>query len=329
MGITIKDLARICRVSLATVDRAFRDRPGINPRTRAMILEKARELNYKPNVVARNLKLGRTYEIGLIVHDLDNEFFAQLVNVIQAISWNHHYFLRLSVSLRDAERERTVLEHMVEQNVDGIILFPTASGESFGAYLQGLDRPIVTIANKVSQSLPFVGLSDRAIMREVTETIIQKGYRRLLFIGPLNIDEEKANLYEIDERYAGFSEILSAHPGVQHQIVSTAGDYVSEIRGIDLSQPRTAIVCCSDIFALEILNDIKARGLAVPGDVGLMGFDSIYALRYITPKLSTVEYPIEKMGEIAVSLLLDMQKSGDTDARSVELMPTILWRESL
>jgi LacI family transcriptional regulator len=294
-----------------------------------MVLEKAREFNYKPNVVARNLKIGRTYEIGLIVHDLDNEFFAQLVNVIQAISWSHHYFIRLSVSLRDAARERTVLEHMVAQNVDGIILFPTASGDGFGAFLQGLNRPIVTIANKVAEGLPFVGLSDRAIMREVTETIIQKGYRRLIFVGPLNIDEERANLYEIDERFAGFSETLSAHPGMQYQIVSTAGDYVGEIRGMDLSQPRTAIVCCSDIFALEILNDIKARGLAVPADVGLMGFDSIHALRYITPKLSTVEYPIEKVGEIAVSLFLDMQKSADNQVHSVELMPTIQWGESL
>jgi len=329
MGITLKDLARICGVSLATVDRAFRDRPGISPRTRAMILEKARELNYQPNVVARNLKIGRTNEIGLIVHDLDNEFFAQLVNVIQAIAWSHHYFLRLSVSLRDAARERTVLEHMVAQNVDGIILFPTASGVGFGAFLKGLNRPIVTIANKVSEGLPFVGLSDRAIMHEVTETIIQKGYRRLIFVGPLNVDEKKANLYEIDERFAGFSDILSAHPGVQHRIVSTAGDYVGEIHEMDLSQPRTAIVCCSDIFALEILNDIKARGLTVPGDVGLMGFDSIHALRYITPTLSTVEYPIEKMGEIAVSLFLDMQKSGNNQTRSIELMPTILWRESV
>jgi LacI family transcriptional regulator len=329
MGLTIKDLARICGVSLATVDRAFRDRPGINPRTRAMILEKAREYNYKPNVVARNLKIGRTFEIGLIVHDLENEFFAQLVNVIQATAWEHRYFLRLSISLRDAARERTALEHMVEQNVDGIILFPTASGDGFGAFLRGLNRPIVTIANKVSPLQPFVGLSDRSIMREVTAVIIDKGYRRLLFVGPLNVAREKAGLYEIDERYAGFRQALSARPEVEHRIVSTVGDYVGEIRGMDPAHARTAIVCCSDIFALEILNDIKARGLAVPADVGLMGFDSIHALRYITPRLSTVEYPIEKMGEIAFSFFLDQQKSGNTEAPSLELMPTILWRESI
>lgn len=329
MGITIKDIARACGVSLATVDRAFRNKAGISLRTRTKILEKARELGYQPNVVARNLKLGRTSEIGLIVHDLDNEFFAQLVNVIQAVCWRHQYYLRLSVSLRDPERERTVLEHMVRQNVDGIILFPTSSSREFGAFLQGLSRPIVTIANKVSPSLPFVGLSDRAIMQEVTETIIRKGFRRLIFVGPLSLDEEKANLYEIDERFAGFHAVVSAHPEVQHEMVSTNGDYVGELRRIDLSRPRSAIVCCSDIFALEILNDLKARGLGVPNDVGLMGFDSIYALRYITPRLSTVEYPIEQMGEIAVSLLLQMRGPANGPIPFIELKPTILWKESI
>jgi LacI family transcriptional regulator len=328
MAVTIKDLARICGVAIATIDRALRNRPGISPRTRAMILEKVREYNYKPNVVARNLKRGRTYEIGLIVHDLDNEFFAQLVNVIQAIAWNRHYFLKLSISLLDPDRERRALEHMVEQNVDGIILFPTASGEEFAAFLKGLKRPLVTIANKVSPSLPFVGLSDRAIMHEVTEKIIRKGYRRLIFVGPLNTAQEKSNLYEIDERYEGFLLASSAHPEIEHRIISTVGDYVGEIRKISLPGPRTAIVCCSDIFALEILNDLKARGLTVPVDVGLMGFDSIFALRYITPKLSTVEYPIEKMGQIAFAYLLDLQESGNSHVPSSELVPTILWRES-
>ena len=128
MPITIKDLARLCGVSVGTVDRALRNRQGIRRETRERILASAREHGYKPNIVARNLRTRRTWEIGLVVHDLDNEFFAELVNAIQEIAWKKGYFIQIAVSRRQPERERTALEHMAGRNVDGIILFPDEPG---------------------------------------------------------------------------------------------------------------------------------------------------------------------------------------------------------
>jgi LacI family transcriptional regulator len=327
MGVTTKDLARICGVSLGTIDRALRNRPGIKVETRARILEKAREYGYKPNIVARNLKNRRTGEIGLIVHDLENEFFAELVNCIQETAWRRDFFLQIAVSRRDAKRERTALEHMAGRNVDGILLFPAGSGGDFDEFLHSLDRPLVTIANKVSPAWPFVGLSDRSVMREVTVQIIGKGYTRLFFVGPLAVSPGRINLYEIEERYAGFLEAISDHPKVRGQLVG-GNDYVEELRAMDLLSERTAIVCCSDIFALEILSDLRERRISVPQGVGLMGFDSIDALRYVQPRLSTVEYPIQRMGELAFSLLTEPRSSGG-GIPVIELEPKILWRESL
>jgi LacI family transcriptional regulator len=327
MSFTTKDLARICGVSLGTVDRAFRNRSGIKPETRERILAAALEHGYKPNILARNLKNRRTNEIGLIVHDLENEFFAQLVNAIQEIAWARDYFLQIAISRRDEKRERAALEHMAGRNVDGILLFPASSGESFDAFLHSLDRPIVTIANKVSPAWPFVGLSDRAVMRELTSSVIAKGYERLVFVGPLRASREKINLYEIEERYAGFLEAVGAAKGVEGRLVA-GSDYVEEIASIDASEARTAILCCSDIFALEILEDFTRRGLSVPESVGLAGFDSIYALRFIRPRLSTVEYPIQRMGEIAFSILVSNRDS-ETATPLIELEPRIIWGESL
>jgi LacI family transcriptional regulator len=327
MGITIKDLARICGVSLGTVDRAFRNRRGIKVETRTMILEKAREYGYKPNIVARNLKRRRTAEVGLIVHDLDNEFFAELVNAIQEIAWRRDFFLQIAVSRRDEKRERTALEHMAGRNVDGILLFPASTGPDFDDFLRSLDRPLVTIANKVSDAWPFVGLSDRPVQREATREIIRRGYTRLLFVGPLGVSPGRINLYEVEERFAGFQEAIAEHPGIQGRLIG-GSDYLEELRGVDLQSERTAIVCCSDIFALEILNDLRRRGISVPQGVGLMGFDSIAALRYVQPRLSTIEYPIRSMGEIAFSLLVD-PRGPDAGATIIQLEPKILWGESL
>jgi LacI family transcriptional regulator len=327
MSVTTKDLARICGVSLGTIDRALRDRPGIKAETRAMILQKVREYGYKPNIVARNLKNRRTSEVGLIVHDLDNEFFGEFVNAVQEIAWQRDFFLQIAVSRRDEKRERTALEHMAGRNVDGILLFPASRGEEFDAFLHSLGRPVVTVANKVSGSWPFVGLSDRPIQREATNEIIRRGYTRLFFVGPLAVSPGKLNLYEIEERYAGFMEAIEEHPGVRGSLVGGT-DYVEELRGVDLRAERTAIVCCSDIFALEILNDLRARAIPVPAGVGLMGFDSIDALRYVQPRLSTIEYPVKRMSETAFSLLIDSREP-DGETPVIELSPRILWGDSL
>ncbi len=327
MAITIKDLARLCGVSVGTVDRALRNRQGISAATRERILTSAREHGYKPNIVARNLKTRRTWEIGLIVHDLDNEFFAELVNAVQEIAWKKGYFIQIAVSRREPERERSALEHMAGRNVDGILLFPTSADPGFDAFLQGLGRRIVTIANRVSPAWPFVGLSDRSIMREATRAIVARGYKRLVFVGPFDAFAAPINLYEIEERYAGFKEALAGLPGVEGSLLSRT-DYVEQIRRMDLQSARTAVICASDIFALEIMTDLRGRGVPVPAAVGLMGFDSIDALRFISPRLSTVEYPIQRMGEIAFSLLVEPQEPGGT-VPFIELEPKIRWGESL
>ncbi len=146
-------------------------------------------------------------------------------------------------------------------------------------------------------------------------------------MGPFDAFPERINLFEIDERYAGFQEAVAAHPGVEGMLFSR-GDYVEQVRRLDLHAARTAVICASDIFALEIMTDLRARGVAIPAEIGLMGFDSIDALRYISPRLSTVEYPIQRMGEIAFSLLVEPRQE-EAGVPLIQLPPRILWGESL
>jgi len=247
------------------------------------------------------------------------------VNFIQETAWRRQYFLQIAVSRRDEKRERIALEHMAERNVDGILLFPAGSGKEFDEFLHALDRPIVTMANKVSSVWPFVGLSDRKVMYELTATVIEKGYRRMIFIGPLHAFEGNINLYELEERYAGFTAAGELRPDID-RILLGGMDYLDELEKINLREKRTAIICCSDIFALEVLDNLRRRDLFIPEDAGLIGFDAIDALRFIRPRLSTVEYPIRTMGELAFSMLIDGPVG---DIPFVELDPKIIWAESI
>jgi len=146
-------------------------------------------------------------------------------------------------------------------------------------------------------------------------------------VGPFEVFPERINLYEIDERYEGFREALGANPGVEGVLLDGA-DYVERLHAVDLRAVRTAVLCASDIFALEILRALRARGIEAPRDIGLMGFDAIDALRYVVPALSTVEYPIQRMAEEAFALLIDAPQTTD-GAPSIELEPRIHWGESL
>ena len=326
--LTTKDLARICKVSLGTIDRAFHDKPGISSATKKRILETAESMGYRPNHIGRSLQSGRTFEIGLVVHDLDNRFFSQLVNVIQQVAWEHGYYIQLAISLRDSEREYHIMEHMLQRNVDGILLFPANKDRAFAQFLHELDKPIVLMANKIDESVgvswPFVGLNNRDVVREAIERIISKGYETIYFVAPF-FDDDSHNYYEIKERYRAFLEVVDRH-GIKHREFLNQ-DYLEDIAALKLPG-KSAFFCVSDIFALEVYNLILGSKLRIPQDVGVMGFDDIDILKYISPALSTIKYPVSDMGEQAFHILngLITGKRADTDHI---LEAEIIWRESI
>jgi LacI family transcriptional regulator len=326
--ITTKDLARICKVSLGTIDRAFHDKAGISRETKRTILETAEKLGYRPNHIGRSLQSGKTHEIGVVVHDLDNRFFSQLVNAIQQVAWENGYYIQLAVSLRDCKRESHILEHMVQRNVDGILLFPTNKGEEFSLFLRDLGKPLVLLANKIKEpsgiSWPFVGLNNREVVHEVIEKIAAAGYAPICFVAPY-FDSEEHNYYEIEERYRAFLDVVRRRKIPYRTFLNQ--NYLIDIASMNL-EGRPAFFCVSDIFALELYNHFNSRGIAIPDDAGIMGFDDIDVLKYIRPGLNTVRYPVTEMGTAAFHIL-KMLILGKKIPEEQTLRADIVWRNSI
>jgi DNA-binding LacI/PurR family transcriptional regulator len=114
----------------------------------------------------------------------------------------------------------------------------------------------------------------------------------------------QSNIYAVEQRYHGYREAVRQELGADQTLVIKDRDYLAAIDALDLSQDRTAILCSSDIFALRVLNHLQAKGVSVPGDVGLMGFDNIDTLQFVRPRLATVDYHIHDIGHLAFDLLL-------------------------
>jgi DNA-binding LacI/PurR family transcriptional regulator len=326
--ITSRELAKICGVSIGTVDRALNNRPGINPETKERILRASRELGYRPHLVARSLKTGRTSTVGIVVYDLDNRFFAQLVNAIENAARESGYFVCLTLSHHDLTQERGCLEHLASMNVDGVLIVPTNKGNEFIRFVKSLPVPVVTIGNRISQTVPFVGLKDREAIRTALAAVAERGYTRVVYVSPPLSYGGKENIYEVEERYEGFREGVREH-SLQSAVIRDKHFEATLSEALKADGGRTAIMCSSDIYALECLRLLGAWGLRVPDDVGLVGFDDIDILKYVRPSLTTIAYPTGEVAREAFAVLKVLM-DGETEtcpARLVE--PKLVLRESL
>jgi LacI family transcriptional regulator len=320
MGITIKEIAIICGVSPGTVDRALNNRPGINSKTKHKILHVAKEFNYQPDHTARSLARGKTMTLGVVLFDLHNRSFAQLMNAIESRCRELGYFIDLALTDKNPLNEKVLIERLISRKVDGIILFTVNKGKEFDEYLKGLNIPIVTIWNRLSNSWKYVGINDRQAMKDAVNYVISKGYRKMVYICPPLAYRGRSNIYTQEERLKGCIEGLLEHGIKTEPLIIQEKDYIREIEKIEFSgNEKTAVICSCDYYALEVMNFFKVKGLKIPDDVGLMGFDNIDVLKYVSPSLATVEYAVEDMGIKAVDGLIS-QIEKDTDDAEIPLL---------
>ncbi|WP_028547282.1 LacI family DNA-binding transcriptional regulator [Paenibacillus sp. UNC451MF] len=312
MGVTIKEIAVLCGVSPGTVDRALNHRPGISEKTKARILKVAEQMNYQPDYMARSLAKGRTMTIGVVLFDLYNRSFSQLMNSIEAASRQHGYFVDLVLTNKDPENEKKCIEHLIHRKVDGIIIFAINQGEEFNRYLKSLQIPVVTICNYVSDDWSYIGIDDRRAMKEAVHYICEKRYERFIYVCPPLSYRGRTNIFTQEERLAGCLEGLKESGIEQQPIIIMDKDYIGAISQLDFvgESKTTAIICSCDIYALEVMNHLKSRGLHIPEDVGIMGFDNIDVLKYISPALTTVEYAVEEFGSRAVQCMIEQIEQG-------------------
>jgi len=305
MRVTIKDIANYCGVSEGTVDRALHNRPGIGAETKAKILQAVKELNYKPDLMARGLAKGKTMTIGVVLFDLYNRSFAQIMEAVEVKSREYGYFVHLVLTDKDRLKEKKYIEHLVSRKVDGMILMTVNHEKSFDSYLKNLNIPIVTIYNRVSDDWPYVGIDDRRAMKDAVRYIGGKGYEKIVYICPPLRHRGNRNIYTQEERLNGCLEGIQEFGIKDGPVIIQDKHYVESLKKIDLRQTKTAILCACDIYALEVMNFLKSEGYRIPQDVGVMGFDNIDVLKYVSPALTTVEYCVEEIGSRATECLVN------------------------
>ncbi len=314
MAVTAKELAQMCGVSRMTVHRALTDTGRINPQTKEMILAKAKECGYRPDLLARGLVKGQTFYIGVVVLDVNNRYFAQMLSAIEIEARKQGYFVNITLHEQNREMEREQLERLADYHVDGIILSSVNQGDAYKEFLQSLDTPVVTIGNRVADGIPFVGIQEKKAAKEATEAILGKGYGKIVFVCPPLEWKGKGNTHVHQQRLEGFTEAVadwenrnSGGGKVEAVVIGENREYIikayEELQNTD---KRTAFFCSGDIFALEIMKYMNGKGRKAGEDYGIMGFDCIDTLEYVVPRLNTIYNPVEPVAKEAVKLLFQL-----------------------
>lgn len=302
-GVTTKDLAKICNVSRTTIVRALNNQKGINEETRKRILDTAKELGYRTDMLAKGLVQGKTMYIGVVVFDVNNRYFAQMLSAIENEAKANDYFVNITLHEKNKEKEKELIQRLLDYRVDGLIISPVSKDETFAEFLKQLPVPCIIIGNKVDDEIPYVGIDERKAARDAALKLVEKKYEKIVFVCPPLCDEEKENIYSHKQRKIGFLEVMGEHPEVESEVIAS-WNYIEEADGIlKTTGKRTAFFCSGDEYALRLMKNFRTEKLRAPRDYGIMGFDNIDTLQYMEPQLSTTDNAVEEVGRQAVRLL--------------------------
>jgi DNA-binding LacI/PurR family transcriptional regulator len=325
MRVSIKDIARAAGVSHPTVSRALSDSPLISQATKARIQRLAREMGYSPNALARGLVTRQTYSVGVVVTTIADPFVAEIVQGIETTAQDHGYTVILCNSGAEPEREIAAVELLRSKRVDGVIVTSSRIGALYLDHLERIGVPIVLINNHNEQSGRYtfsVAVDNQHGGWLATRHLVQLGHQRIGYVtGPAgsSSDPDRRSGYRCALVEAGIPEDAAlVIPGSGR----AEGGVSALERLLALDDPPTAVVCYNDMTAIGLVAAARWRGLSVPRQLSVVGFDDIVFATYLEPPLTTVAQPKAEMGRRAMEMMLSLVTAGSSD--ELEIADTVV-----
>jgi len=313
VAITIKDIAKRAGVSHSTVSRALRVNHLVSSETSKRIREIAQEMGYRPSAVARSLKTKRTEVLGVIVSNISDPFFSEILNGIEASAQAGGYSLFIAASQHDPIKERQIVQTMMEQRTDGVIICSSSFSPEHGRQLLSYGFPVVVVNHQGSESFNYsIYHDDVDGSSQITRHLISLGHKRIAYLG--NSQSGRTT----QDRLHGFLDVMSeADLEVPDSFIHhvEGGDPILGQKSVEyfmrLTPKPTAIVCFNDMLAIGVLKGCEVAGFRVPEDLSVTGFDNITYSAFTTPCLTTFDQPKFSIGQEAAQLLLDLLRAED------------------
>jgi len=331
--VTIKDVAKKSGFSVATVSAVINNVPVVSPKARQQILAAIEELGYRPNYVARSLKSQKTSSLAIMVRDITNPFYPDVVMGFEEVAWANNYEVFLCNTENVLERESKYINNLISKKVDGVII-ATSFIKRNKEYdkLKEAGIPYVFVNRKPGQMRDyeaFVGSDNRLASEKAIRHLSALGHRRIQYLsGPLQMSTFK-------ERFEGYIEgMAKLGLPVEDRAIMIGSDFSEQI-GYELAKQMLkapslpdAVFCSNDLMAFGVHRAFKEAGVSIPDDVALVGLDNNRYSHLI--ELTSVDPQHREMGRTAARLLLDMIANSDSDSlpKEVLLEPEVVVRST-
>ncbi|EMP92707.1 ribose operon repressor [Vibrio paracholerae 87395] len=327
----MKDIARLAGVSTSTVSHVINKSRFVSDEIAERVNNAAQQLNYAPSALARSLKMNRTKTIGMLVTTSTNPFFGEVVKGVERSCYHQGYNLILCNTEGDNQRMKASINTLLQKRVDGLLLMcSTLEGERLDVFDRYPDIPIV-----VMDWGPILFASDK-----IQDNSLQGGYmaaKHLIECGHKEIGCITGPLirHQAQMRYEGYKRAL-AEAGIAINpdwIVESdfecEGGYQAFEKLYQRGKLPSALFVSNDMMAMGVIQAASQRGLRVPDDLSLIGYDDVHIAKFMTPALTTIHQPKYRLGKAAVDTLLYRLENPDTTAQVVQLEPTLVVRSSV
>ena len=327
--ITIVDVAAEAGVSFGTVSRVMNNDIHVKKETRERVLETMQRLGYVANRQARSLAGGKSNSIGVLVPDLGTGYIGEIIRGIDAELSLTDLDLILYTTHRTATKEANYVANLATGMVDGLLLVLPRSPADFIGNLTQRNFPFVLIDHQgAGRDCPAVGATNWQGAYNATEYLIKLGHQRIGFI------TGSMDLGCAVDRLDGYRSALRTYhipesPELIYQGTFFQPDgYAGASALLDLPLPPTAIFASNDVMAMGVMDAVRNRGLRIPDDISIVGFDDIPQTSLIRPAMTTINQPLEKMGRVATQMLLDLLEHPEKEADRIELPTQLIVRDS-
>ena len=325
MTVTIYDVAREARVSMATVSRVVNGNQNVKPETRNKVNEVIKKLNYRPNAVARGLASKRTTTVGVIIPDISNVYYSQLARGLEDIATMYKYHSIISNSDNDPEKEKEIFNNLLSKQVDGIIFLGGTISEEIKDLINQSTVPVVVSGtNGKDDHIASVNIDFKQAAEEATQHMIEKGAKKFALVG--GDYSKKAQ----DDVLQGLTKVLNQHHLELDEALHFSGkeSYKEGIKAFEKLQNNMpdAILSISDEQAIGILHSALDAGVNVPEDLQILSFNNTRLVEMVRPQLSSVIQPLYDIGAVGMRLLTKYMNEEDIEEPNVILPHRIEYR---
>lgn len=332
MAASIKDVAKEANVSIATVSRVLNNIDVVNEETKKKVLEAIKKLDYRPNIVARSLKTQKTKTIGIIIPDISNSMYPEIVRGAEDVSNIYEYNIILCNTDLDPEKELEYFRVLGEKMVDGVIYISNSLESTVMKTIKDSNMPIVLIeTNGRETEYPSVIIDNKQAAIDAVNYLIEKGNKKIAYIGT---DVDAVNASAI--RYYGYKDALEKNNiSYNEDIVyfckyslkaedgyKAMNSILSKTKDID------ALFCANDDLAMGAINSLRDNGIKIPEDVDVIGFNDTYGAEFFYPRLTTIAQPLYDMGSVATRMLIKKINNQPIDKKLFILPYKLVERDS-